>query len=222
MKTCSRCGETKPLTDFRKGKGYADGYRGQCKACLSELKREYKQRPEVKEHIREQQREYESRPEIQEARRVRQREYTKRPEVKKRTRAYFHRPDVNERVNERERNRWRNDEKLREYKRTYLRERFHNNPDHRRKQMQHSMAALHRRRAKLKLNGGSYTAQQWRDLQAKYGHKCLRCGEVKPLTPDHIVPVDSGGTGDISNIQPLCLPCNLWKATKTIDFRPDA
>lgn len=205
MKTCTRCGKTKPFTDFRKGKGYADGYRSKCKACLNELNAEYVRRPDVQEH-----------------RRAWERQNNQRPEVKARTREYLSRPEVREHAKERERNRWRNDEKLREYKCTYLRERFHNNPDHRRKQMQHSMAALHRRRAKLKLNGGSYTAQQWRDLQAKYGHKCLRCGEVKPLTPDHIVPVDSGGTGDISNIQPLCLPCNLWKATKTIDFRPDA
>lgn len=38
-KTCSKCGETKPLSEYYKGgKGsrYADGYRSQCKQCQSE------------------------------------------------------------------------------------------------------------------------------------------------------------------------------------------
>jgi 5-methylcytosine-specific restriction endonuclease McrA len=36
----------------------------------------------------------------------------------------------------------------------------------------------------------------------------LCCGEAKPLTVDHVVPVSKGGSNDISNIQPLCLECN--------------
>jgi len=220
MKRCSKCQIEKPLTDFRKGKGYADGYRGQCTACLNELAREYKQRPEVKQQRRDYDQEYESRPGRQEPRRAYQRAYNQRPYVKARVLAHMQRPDVNERVKERERQRWQNDAHLREYKRVYLRERYRNNPEHKRKQIAHSMAAIHARRAKLKKNGGSYSAKQWRELCAKYGHVCLCCGKAEKLTPDHIVPIDSGGSGDISNIQPLCLPCNLRKATKTIDYRP--
>lgn len=203
MKKCSRCKVSKELTEFRKGKGYADGHAGQCKACLLEIRQARNADPAVREK-----------------RRAHDREYKQRPEVKQRVREYMQRPDVNEYVKERERKRWQNDEELRKYKRDYLRKRYHENEDHRRKQKEYSMAALHRRRARLAKNGGSYTAQQWRDLQAKYDHKCLRCGEAKLLTPDHIVPIEKGGSGDISNIQPLCLPCNLWKHTKIIDFRP--
>lgn len=32
-KTCSKCGEVKPLSSFGKAKGYADGHRGQCTQC---------------------------------------------------------------------------------------------------------------------------------------------------------------------------------------------
>lgn len=203
MKICSRCKIAKELAEFRKGKGYADGHAGQCKACILEIRQARNTDPDVRER-----------------RRIHDREYKQRPEVKQRVREYMQRPDVNERVKERERQRWKNSDGLREYKRNYLRERYRNNDDHRRKQKQHSMAALHRRRARLKANGGSYTAQQWRDLQVKYDHRCLRCGETKPLTPDHVIPVEKGGSGDISNIQPLCLSCNLWKHTKIIDYRP--
>lgn len=33
VKTCTKCCETKPLTDFHKGKGYRDGVRARCKPC---------------------------------------------------------------------------------------------------------------------------------------------------------------------------------------------
>lgn len=203
-KRCSTCDTEKPITDFRKTRGYADGYTGQCKACILNQRRAHNADPDVRER-----------------RRIHDREYKQQPHVKKSARAYMQRPDVNERVKERERERWRNDAHLREYKRAYLRERYQNNPEHRQKQKAHSMAAIHRRRARKEANGGSYTAKEWRDLCAKYGHVCLCCGEAKPLTVDHVVPLVSGGSNDISNIQPLCLDCNLRKHTRTIDYRPD-
>lgn len=75
------------------------------------------------------------------------------------------------------------------------------------------------RRAQRRGNGGSYTLTQWRELCATYGHACLACGEVKRLTPDHIVPIALGGSSYISNIQPLCLTCNKRKGTRIIDYR---
>ncbi len=76
-----------------------------------------------------------------------------------------------------------------------------------------------RRRALIRGNGGSYTYQEWDALCAKYDHRCLRCGETKRLTPDHIIPVTKGGTSFIANIQPLCMDCNQRKKDKTIDYR---
>lgn len=76
-----------------------------------------------------------------------------------------------------------------------------------------------RRRALIRANGGSYTYAEWDQLCAQYDHRCLCCGEQKPLTPDHIVPVTKGGTSDIDNIQPLCMDCNRSKRAKIIDYR---
>lgn len=76
-----------------------------------------------------------------------------------------------------------------------------------------------RRRAKF---NGSYTVQEWNDLKIAHGNKCLRCAapeSERPLTADHIIPVSCGGPNVISNIQPLCRPCNTWKHVKTIDYR---
>jgi len=77
--------------------------------------------------------------------------------------------------------------------------------------------------AALRRNGGSHTEQEWFKLKRRYGYCCMACGKEEtkqePLTKDHIIPVFSGGTDHISNIQPLCRSCNASKGTKIIDYR---
>jgi 5-methylcytosine-specific restriction endonuclease McrA len=81
-------------------------------------------------------------------------------------------------------------------------------------------AAFQRRRARKRSAGGSFTAQEWRNLCAQYGNRCLCCGSADTeLTIDHVIPLVMGGRNDIENIQPLCLTCNLRKARKAIDYR---
>lgn len=75
------------------------------------------------------------------------------------------------------------------------------------------------RRARQLGAEGSFTRQEWRDLCDQYGNRCLACGAEGRMTPDHIVPLSRGGTNWISNIQPLCLLCNMRKHTKTVDYR---
>ena len=84
------------------------------------------------------------------------------------------------------------------------------------------LAWKHTRRTRIKGNGGKFTAREWRNLKAFYSFTCLRCKRQEPeiqLTPDHIKPVANGGTSYISNIQPLCLQCNVQKGAKEIDYR---
>ncbi len=96
-----------------------------------------------------------------------------------------------------------------EYKRRYYRD----NPD---KVKEH----FHRRKARLKANGGSYTVEEWLDLCKKYDNKCLCCGKKEKLTVDHIVPLSRGGTNYIENIQPLCNECNASKGNHhNTDYR---
>lgn len=62
---------------------------------------------------------------------------------------------------------------------------------------------------------GSYTLQEWQEVKEKFNFCCALCGknesEVK-LTRDHIIPITKGGSNYISNIQPLCGPCNSHKS----------
>ena len=67
--------------------------------------------------------------------------------------------------------------------------------------------------------GGYFTSEEWFLLCFAVGFRCLRCGQKKPLTPDHVVPISKGGTSWLHNIQPLCGPCNSSKHDKYIDYR---
>jgi len=79
---------------------------------------------------------------------------------------------------------------------------------------------VQKRRAKL-LAGGSFTSEEWSQLCTTYGNKCLRCGKLE-TTIDHVIPISKGGSNTIDNLQPLCLDCNMWKGTQTIDYRMEA
>ena len=80
-------------------------------------------------------------------------------------------------------------------------------------------ARTHNRRAREKQVEGKFTKEELGNLYRKYDNKCLCCGKQGKLTPDHVIPLSKGGKNTIDNIQPLCLTCNLKKATKTIDYR---
>lgn len=79
--------------------------------------------------------------------------------------------------------------------------------------------ARQNRRARIKASEGSFTTQEWLDVQSKYDNKCLACGTTHNITPDHVIPLSRGGSNTIDNIQPLCLPCNMEKGTQIIDYR---
>lgn len=43
-KTCRRCGQTKPVTEFATRKAAADGYHLYCRTCDSDIQRAHRQR----------------------------------------------------------------------------------------------------------------------------------------------------------------------------------
>lgn len=60
-----------------------------------------------------------------------------------------------------------------------------------------------------------HAVQEWLDKCALLGNVCIYCGEAKPLTVDHKIPLTRGGTNNIENIVPACASCNSRKGTKT-------
>jgi 5-methylcytosine-specific restriction endonuclease McrA len=61
---------------------------------------------------------------------------------------------------------------------------------------------------------GSFTAEEFTALVKRQGFRCVYCPadlrKVRP-SPDHIMPLASGGSNLISNIQATCFPCNRLK-----------
>lgn len=78
----------------------------------------------------------------------------------------------------------------------------------------------HNRRARVRnVIGGHFTDAEFQVMCAEYGNICLRCGEHKTLTADHVIPLGPPHSDEIENIQPLCLSCNSIKGAKTVDYR---
>ena len=72
-----------------------------------------------------------------------------------------------------------------------------------------------RRAQKASAPLNDFTAAQWREIKAVYGHRCVYCGK-KPhvLTMDHIIPLSQDGSHTWSNIVPACRSCNSRKGAK--------
>lgn len=68
-----------------------------------------------------------------------------------------------------------------------------------------------KRRSSKKQLPHTLTVEQWILIQAKFNNKCAYCGEEKPLTQDHFIPLSKGGEYTHNNIIPACRSCNASK-----------
>lgn len=198
-KRCPKCGTWKPYSEYHKNRSTQDGYQSYCKPCFIALNKASRERNlEVRRaHMAEYQRGYQARD--HEAQLQRNHDWYARKGYD-----YHHQWKDEHRESVRASTRkWQQKEK-------------------------NSQNAIFRRRAKKVGNGGNHTEAQWQALAASYDFCCARCGKrpsgIYPdvLCRDHVVPLILGGTHDISNIQPLCLPCNASKGRRTVDYRREA
>ncbi len=70
---------------------------------------------------------------------------------------------------------------------------------------------------------GHYTAEQFIELCNLADNECVCCGGVQKLTVDHIIPITWENSNNfITNIQPLCKPCNSSKGNHhATDYRSE-
>lgn len=196
-KRCSKCDQVKSVAEFYPRSDRV-GYRSACVECES---KNYKERRQANlDHFRKLEKVRDSR--YSDSHPGRRSEIMKRNYDKYRDdRIEYGRRHRQERpeVNRNSARKWKQEHKAehKSYKSTY--------------------------RARLKNAEGDFTAQQWKELLAKYDYTCLRCKRREPeiqLTPDHVIPLSQGGSNNISNIQPLCFSCNCSKSSRnTIDYR---
>lgn len=79
-----------------------------------------------------------------------------------------------------------------------------------------------KRRARKAGATGNVSANDWDDVLAILGRRCLCCGSDAKPTQDHVIPLARGGLHHPTNLQPLCRPCNERKQARTIDYRSPA
>lgn len=209
-KRCRKCGEIKPLDQYQKRASANDGHAYQCKDCASA----YEQARKIarREYANTRYRDNQQFREIAKQR-VRQRYATNnhyRDATKQRVKRWQN--IYRERVNEQARRRYD------PQKERYRKAKMLADPVKRHRHVLLRRRQWHKRRI-LKQAAGDFTPQEWLEMCARHNHRCAACGEKKPLTVDHVVPLSKGGTNTIDNLQPLCLPCNLRKATKSTDYR---
>lgn len=201
MKVCSKCHEEKPTSEFAKSRIHKDGLYSSCKGCKAVVNKAYTQaNKEVVSKKRHSH--YEAN---KEAAATWGRSYYQANKARINARTTAH-----GRVNRLRYN-------------GYSKAWQERNKDRVTAQRHITLAAWRAACIAGKKTPNNFTLQQWEELKAKYDHRCLCCGKQEPqivLSSDHIIPLERGGANDISNIQPLCLPCNRRKHAKTIDYRP--
>lgn len=235
MKTCTKCKTEKPNTDFPPSKQTRDGLSAWCRQCVNDQRKAlYHSDPEHRERMKAKTREtYQNDPTYRESVKERSRKRSKEmtetgarkndeQRAKQRRWAKNQDPsDVRRWKREWHRKQYETDPKWRENERQRSkekREKLISSPEGLRRWRQYKRRSEHVRRA-LRRDAGTYTNAEWDQLCAAYNHRCLCCGECRPLTIDHVIPLSLGGSNTIDNLQPLCISCNDRKGTKSTDYR---
>jgi hypothetical protein len=71
-------------------------------------------------------------------------------------------------------------------------------------------------RVRLDAAYSTLTGEEWAAIKKQFKNRCVYCGEVKPLTMDHIIPLSKGGQHTKNNIIPACLSCNSAKRDRPV------
>lgn len=246
MKECCRCHEVKDLSEFRKYSKSPDGHGYACRQCLSQADKIYNDTHHAErmasqhnwkvnhpEEVRQQRQRYQARYYVPSPR-VRLTE----EEKAERRRQYnaAHKEDRHQYyIENREKKlayakQWRAEhpEKVEEYRqrakaidpairreqcRKYKQKLRTERPEE--YKARHS-AIKHRRRARIKGNGGSYTPDEYKMCLEFFGGRCAYTGEplVDGFHMDHVVPLAKGGTSAIHNLVPCNPEPNLDKSDR--------
>jgi 5-methylcytosine-specific restriction endonuclease McrA len=80
--------------------------------------------------------------------------------------------------------------------------------------------ALEIDRARRALRNGAHrdgTHRLWGERLKEHDGTCVHCGELRPLTLDHFVPLSKGGAHVLLNFVPSCKSCNSAKRDKLVE-----
>jgi 5-methylcytosine-specific restriction endonuclease McrA len=188
FKTCTKCNQTKFVTQFFRDASLPDGTRYICKECDKKRKNEW--RANNQEHDREYFKQYRDNNKESLARNNHKWYESHKEQIKIKKAVY----EAN------------NKEKMSQVRRDWAKK----HPELGRKLAKD-------RRARLKGATGVITPQEWQALLKEHDHKCYYCGTTERITQDHWIPLSRGGSHTIDNIVPACHSCNSRKYNMTGD-----
>lgn len=195
---CSRCGEIKPVSEFSKGQNKS-GHRSNCKQCVHELYLADKERilAQHKEYYENNKEKYlECCKEYREAH-------------KEETKIAMHKYYLAnaDKIKARSSLQFKNfTEEQMAHRKAYLKGYYSTESGRAYKRMK-----FHQRKALIDNLPNDFTKEEWESTVSLFGNRCAYCGEEKPLTQDHIIPVSKGGGYTKQNIVPCCGSCNSRK-----------
>ena len=224
-KKCSRCGEEKPLSEFRKMKGRdwqpclechraANAkWRKDNPGKMQSARSRWIEKPEnQKRHQETEKKRYEK-----DKARIREVQKVYEGNSKEKRRSYKRKYDIDNK--ERHKEYSRNRRKLpgvAEILKRKVKAWAANNKERLREL---NREADTRRRARLlnaKIN--DFTKEQWAWLKEKYDYHCAYCGtHSNHLQQDHVEPLSKGGNHTLKNIVPACPTCNRIKKDRSLD-----
>jgi 5-methylcytosine-specific restriction endonuclease McrA len=219
---CTKCGRTKPTSEFSPDRRTPKGFQSQCKACNTAHTKAYYRANTTKvlarQKERNQQRRINNDVDFLERQKTAQRKYYANHKQAKNARSKVWQSNNPDRMKAAyKRYRERHPEQVKAYNKAYgathkaLKSSLtmawaKANPDRTRA----NGARRRARKADAPIN--DFTAKQWQEMKAHYGHKCVYCGrKMQRLTMDHITPLIHGGSHTLSNIVPACHSCNSRK-----------
>lgn len=232
MKTCTKCGIEKELTDYHRQKSSADGHARQCKKCANAQSKKYRENNSVK--IKEYKRQYfqKNKDKVYESRR--RYEQNNIDAVRKRRKKYYQevgKPRYQENYRKNREHYQAKDQEYYQNNREYIKKRTAENyrqnresylatASKYRKNNPEVVRSSHlRRRARLvDADDGTVTSEFLNNL-IKKNTTCYYCGvelEGKGHV-EHMTPLSRGGLHSVNNLTMSCASCNLSKGTKTAE-----
>ena len=219
-KTCSKCGEDKPLSEYNRHKSTRDKLRPECKACEIEYRRRwYKKNAE---EVKAKSREWHAANRQKAIEKSRNYYQTNKERLSKQNQEWreAHKAKTSEYGRDwYSRNRARVLDMARKY-RTANREKI-SAKDRRYKQANpERIRANNVKRKAVKRNAeGHFTPADIRALLKAQRGRCVYCQAdiIDCYTVDHMTPLSRGGSNWPDNLQLLCVSCNSSKHDKTHD-----
>jgi 5-methylcytosine-specific restriction endonuclease McrA len=198
MRTCTKCNCELSVSSFGVSRRVKSGLKSICKGCCRDAQRLYANTPKGKVSIRN-------------SRRL----YTNTPKAKNTLRLYL--------LSDRGKAKIKGYRQLDSTKRSVRKHRMSDlgKATMRRFWISDKGKALkarsrHNRRANIMISPSTLTANEWEGIKRQYKYRCVYCGEKKPLTRDHLIPLSKEGSFVKENVVPACHSCNAKKGTKPV------